>query len=85
MKVDSNISAPTWFVPVGNERYAFRRFGKGSGLPLFFLQHFTGTLDSLLRKQLWMSIVTKRSRQRADHIRALKQTGATIRGANARS
>ncbi|KQV70354.1 hypothetical protein [Rhizobium sp. Root1220] len=25
---------------------AFRRFGKSSGLPLLFLQHFTGTLDN---------------------------------------
>ncbi|HET6889526.1 MAG TPA: alpha/beta hydrolase [Pyrinomonadaceae bacterium] len=46
MRVDSNISAPTKFVQVGNERYAYRRFGNGSGLPLLFLQHFTGTLDN---------------------------------------
>jgi pimeloyl-ACP methyl ester carboxylesterase len=46
MKVDSNISAPTRFLQVGNERYAYRRFGNGSGLPLLFLQHFTGTLDN---------------------------------------
>ena len=46
MKVDSNVSAPTKFVQVGNERYAYRRFGSGSGLPLLFLQHFTGTLDN---------------------------------------
>src|SRR6266404_6442467 len=25
---------------------AYRRFGNGSGLPLLFLQHFTGTLDN---------------------------------------
>jgi pimeloyl-ACP methyl ester carboxylesterase len=46
MKVDSNVSAPTKFVQVGNQRYAYRRFGNGSGLPLLFLQHFTGTLDN---------------------------------------
>lgn len=46
MKVDSNVSAPTKFVQVGNERYAYRRFGNGSGLPLLFLQRFTGTLDN---------------------------------------
>lgn len=46
MKVDSNVSAPTKFVQVGNERYAYRRFGNGSGLPLLCLQHFTGTLDN---------------------------------------
>jgi pimeloyl-ACP methyl ester carboxylesterase len=46
MKVDSNISAPTKFVQLGDERYAYRRFGNGSGVPLLFLQHFTGTLDN---------------------------------------
>jgi len=42
----SNVTAPTQFVQVGEQRYAFRRFGAGSGLPLLFLQHFTGTLDN---------------------------------------
>jgi hypothetical protein len=28
------------------ERYAYRRFGGGSGLPLLLLRHFTGTLDN---------------------------------------
>jgi pimeloyl-ACP methyl ester carboxylesterase len=42
----SNITAPTQFVQVGEQRYAYRRFGAGSGLPLLFLQHFTGTLDN---------------------------------------
>ena len=28
------------------ERYAYRRFGSGPGLPLLLLQHFTGTLDN---------------------------------------
>ena len=28
------------------ERYAYRRFGSGSTLPLLLLQHFTGTLDN---------------------------------------
>jgi pimeloyl-ACP methyl ester carboxylesterase len=40
-------SAPTQFLEVkGGERYAYRRFGSGSGLPLLLLQHFTGTLDN---------------------------------------
>jgi pimeloyl-ACP methyl ester carboxylesterase len=30
----------------GGERYAYRRFGSGPGLPLLLLQHFTGTLDN---------------------------------------
>jgi hypothetical protein len=42
----SNLSAPTQFVAAGAEKYAYRRFGSGSGLPLLCLQHFTGTLDN---------------------------------------
>ena len=42
----SNISASTQFLETREERYAYRRFGKGAGLPLLFLQHFTGTLDN---------------------------------------
>jgi pimeloyl-ACP methyl ester carboxylesterase len=42
----SNVTAPTQFVQVGEQRYAYRRFGDGSGHPLLFLQHFTGTLDN---------------------------------------
>lgn len=42
----SNITAPTQFLDVGSERYAYRRFGSGPGLPLICLQHFTGTLDN---------------------------------------
>ncbi|MGC1304853.1 MAG: alpha/beta hydrolase [Caulobacteraceae bacterium] len=42
----SNITAPTLFLEAGGERYAYRRFGSGAGLPLLCLQHFTGTLDN---------------------------------------
>jgi pimeloyl-ACP methyl ester carboxylesterase len=42
----SNITAPTRFLDVGEQRYAYRRFGDGRGLPLLCLQHFTGTLDN---------------------------------------
>jgi pimeloyl-ACP methyl ester carboxylesterase len=48
----SNITAPTKFLEVGNEKYAYRRFGSGPALPLLLLQHFTGTLDN------WDSAVT---------------------------
>ena len=34
------IKAPNWI------RYAYRRFGKATGVPLVFLQHFRGTLDN---------------------------------------
>ena len=40
-----NTTAPTEFLKVGDNTYAYRRFGSGSGVPLLFLQHFTGTLD----------------------------------------
>jgi pimeloyl-ACP methyl ester carboxylesterase len=46
MTTESNITAPTQFLQVNNETYAYRRFGNGAGLPLLFLQHFTGTLDN---------------------------------------
>jgi len=40
-------TAPTLFLDVkAGGRYAYRRFGSGSGLPLLLLQHFTGTLDN---------------------------------------
>jgi pimeloyl-ACP methyl ester carboxylesterase len=42
----SNITAPTQFISIKGERYAYRRFGEGPGLPLLCLQHFTGTLDN---------------------------------------
>src|SRR5262245_19790490 len=44
--MSSNRTAPTQFLQVDEQRYAYRRFGQGSGLPLLFLQHFTGTLDN---------------------------------------
>src|SRR6266545_3374752 len=43
---DSNTTAPTQILQVSGHSYAYRRFGNGSGLPLLFLQHFTGTLDN---------------------------------------
>jgi pimeloyl-ACP methyl ester carboxylesterase len=42
----SNVTAPTRFLEVGQQRYAYRRFGDGPGHPLLLLQHFTGTLDN---------------------------------------
>jgi pimeloyl-ACP methyl ester carboxylesterase len=42
----SNTNAPTQFIETKLEKYAYRRFGKGDGLPLLCLQHFTGTLDN---------------------------------------
>ena len=45
-KTASNSTAPTQFLQVNGHSYAYRRFGSGAGLPLLFLQHFTGTLDN---------------------------------------
>src|SRR5580698_11004427 len=45
-KGPSVVTSPTRFIQAGNERYAYRRFGSGSKLPLLCLQHFTGTLDN---------------------------------------
>ncbi len=45
-KTMSNTTAPTQFLQVNGHSYAYRRFGNRSGLPLLFLQHFTGTLDN---------------------------------------
>src|ERR1700692_1841320 len=42
----SNTTATTQFIQRKLEKYAYRRFGKGQGLPLLLLQHFTGTLDN---------------------------------------
>jgi pimeloyl-ACP methyl ester carboxylesterase len=39
-------TAPTQFIEVEGARLAYRRFGKPSAVPLVFLQHFVGNLDS---------------------------------------
>src|SRR5882757_5108453 len=38
-------TAPTQFVEAKGIRFAYRRFGKASGVPLVFNMHFTGTMD----------------------------------------
>jgi pimeloyl-ACP methyl ester carboxylesterase len=38
-------TAPTQFVEANGIRFAYRRFGNPTGLPLVFNQHFTGTMD----------------------------------------
>jgi pimeloyl-ACP methyl ester carboxylesterase len=44
--IASNVTALTQFLEANGETYAYRRFGRGPGRPLLFLQHFTGTLDN---------------------------------------
>jgi pimeloyl-ACP methyl ester carboxylesterase len=46
MSSDSAATAPTAFVDVDGRQYAYRRLGAADGVPLLFLQHFTGTMDS---------------------------------------
>ena len=38
-------TAPTQFVDAAGIRFAYRRFGKKSGVPLVLNMHFTGTMD----------------------------------------
>jgi pimeloyl-ACP methyl ester carboxylesterase len=38
-------TAPTRYVEAGSIRFAYRRFGTRSGVPLVFNTHFTGTMD----------------------------------------
>ena len=45
-KTGSTTTAPTQLLEVNGHSYVYRRFGKGPGLPLLCLQHFTGTLDN---------------------------------------
>jgi pimeloyl-ACP methyl ester carboxylesterase len=39
-------TVPTPFIEANGIRFAYRRWGKRSGLPLVFNQHFTGNLDN---------------------------------------
>jgi pimeloyl-ACP methyl ester carboxylesterase len=42
---DLHGSANTQFIEAGGNKYAYRIFGKETGLPLVFLHHFTATID----------------------------------------
>src|ERR1700757_775404 len=42
---DTHITAPTRFVEGNGIRFAYRRFGQESGVPLLFFQHFRGGMD----------------------------------------
>jgi len=39
-------TVPTQYVDVKGIRFAYRSFGKPGGVPIIFLQHFTGTMDN---------------------------------------
>jgi pimeloyl-ACP methyl ester carboxylesterase len=42
----THVTAPTQFLECKGNRLAYRRLGPTQGVPLVFLQHFTGTMDS---------------------------------------
>src|SRR5258708_34556736 len=46
MSTYTAVTVPTQFVEANGIRFAYRRRGKRSGLPLVFNQHFTGNLDN---------------------------------------
>jgi pimeloyl-ACP methyl ester carboxylesterase len=46
MTAFSHATAPTQFVEAGGIRFAYRRFGAGPGIPVVFVQHFLGNLDT---------------------------------------
>jgi len=43
--MNSHNNAPTQFVEANGIRFAYRRFGNDSGVPLLFMQHFRGGMD----------------------------------------
>jgi pimeloyl-ACP methyl ester carboxylesterase len=45
MNTDAALTAPTRFVEADGIRFAYRRWGKPDGVPLVFMQYFSGNLD----------------------------------------
>jgi pimeloyl-ACP methyl ester carboxylesterase len=45
MSTYTALTAPTQFVEAGGIRFAYRRWGKQGGVPLVFMQYFSGNLD----------------------------------------
>jgi pimeloyl-ACP methyl ester carboxylesterase len=41
----THVTAPTLFAEANGIRFAYRRFGEETGVPLLFMQHFRGGLD----------------------------------------
>ena len=41
----THVTAPTQFVEAGGIRFAYRRFGAGGGVPLFFMPHYRAGMD----------------------------------------
>jgi pimeloyl-ACP methyl ester carboxylesterase len=49
---NTHVTTPTRYVEANNVRYAYRRFGAKSGVPIILLQHFRGVMDN------WDPLVT---------------------------
>jgi pimeloyl-ACP methyl ester carboxylesterase len=43
---DTHVTAPTQYVEVDGDRFAYRRWGKPSGVPIFLVQHLRGGMDN---------------------------------------
>ncbi|MES5823186.1 alpha/beta hydrolase [Streptomyces sp. RG80] len=43
---DTHVTAPTQFIEVDGDRFAYRRWGKPSGVPIFLVQHLRGGMDN---------------------------------------
>jgi pimeloyl-ACP methyl ester carboxylesterase len=72
----THVTAPTQFVEGNGIRFAYRSFGAADGVPLVFLQHFTGTMD------FWdPSVVDGFARERPvvlfDNVGVSRSSGAT--------
>jgi pimeloyl-ACP methyl ester carboxylesterase len=52
MSTYAALTVPTRFVEVDNTRFAYRRLGKPAGIPLVFMNYFSGNLDD------WDPLVT---------------------------
>lgn len=46
MTTHTHDTAPTQFIEANGIRFAYRRFGRSSGVPLLFNMHFSGTMDN---------------------------------------
>ncbi len=46
MELYTHHTAPTQFVEANGVRFAYRRFGKKQGIPLVFIPHILGNMDS---------------------------------------
>ncbi|MFF9774143.1 alpha/beta fold hydrolase [Streptomyces sp. NPDC013978] len=42
---DTHVTAPTQYIEVDGDRFAYRRFGKPSGVPILLVQHLRGGMD----------------------------------------